>query len=314
MNWFAVVTLGLIGARCLAQLYLGAVNRRHVIEHRDVIPDAFKGAIEPGVYAKSVEYTLAKSRLNQFETVYEALILVAALFCGILPWSLSQFSARFGESPASMAAWLWIVGLALTIPHLPLEWFAQFRLEERFGFNTTTLRTWIGDRVKGILLAVLLGYPLLILILKIAEWTGAAWWVWAWAAIMLFQLLMLVLAPVIIMPLFNKFSPLPEGSLRARLLELAQRTGFRAQNIQVMDGSKRSRHSNAFFTGFGRFRRIVLFDTLVQQLTEPELEAVLAHEIGHYKKKHILRFIVLSAGLSFAGFYLLSVAAQQPWF
>jgi len=168
--------------------------------------------------------------------------------------------------------------------------------------------------VKGLALAALLGYPLLVLILKIVEWTGAAWWIWAWGALLGFQLLMLVLAPVVIMPLFNKFTPLPEGTLRERLLKLAGRTNFVANSIQVMDGSKRSRHSNAFFTGFGKFRKIVLFDTLVAQLNESELEAVLAHEIGHYKKKHIPKMLVFSALSSLAGFYLISVFAKQEWF
>jgi STE24 endopeptidase len=146
------------------------------------------------------------------------------------------------------------------------------------------------------------------------EWTGAFWWLWAWAALMVFQLLMVVLAPVLIMPLFNKFTPLPEGNLRERLLALGQRTGFLARSIQLMDGSKRSRHSNAFFTGFGRFRKIVLFDTLVQQLTEPELEAVLAHEIGHYKKKHIPKMLLWSAFTSLVAFYIVSLLAKQDWF
>src|SRR5262249_51522638 len=156
----------------------------------------------------------------------------------------------------------------------------------RFGFNTTTQKLWWSDRLKGLVLAVALGYPLLVLILKLVQWTGPWWWLWAWGALLVFQLLMTLIAPILILPLFNKFTPLPEGSLRARLLGLAARTRFRAAGIQVMDGSKRSRHSNAFFTGFGAARKIVLFDTLLEQLAEPELEAVLAHEIGHYKKKH----------------------------
>jgi STE24 endopeptidase len=195
-----------------------------------------------------------------------------------------------------------------------VEWYAQFRLEDRFGFNTTTPKLWWLDRLKGLLLSCVLGYPLLVLVLKLVEWTGHSWWLWAWGTVLAFQLLMAVLAPVLIMPLFNKFTPLPEGSLRERLLGLAERTRFRARSIQVMDGSKRSRHSNAFFTGFGRFRKIVLFDTLVQQLVEPELEAVLAHEIGHFKKKHIPKMLLASALGSLAGFYFLSVLAQQPWF
>ncbi|HYV26446.1 MAG TPA: M48 family metallopeptidase, partial [Candidatus Eisenbacteria bacterium] len=155
---------------------------------------------------------------------------------------------------------------------------------------------------------------LLVLVLKLVEWTGARWWWWAWGCVLGFQLLMVVLAPILILPLFNKFTPLPEGSLHERLLSLARRTGFRAQSIQIMDGSKRSRHSNAFFTGFGRFRKIVLFDTLIQQLAGPELEAVLAHEIGHYKKKHLLKILIWSAVSSLAGFYLISILANQAWF
>src|SRR5207245_1622733 len=143
---------------------------------------------------------------------------------------------------------------------------------------------------------------LLVLLLKLVQWTGESWWFWGWAALLSFQLLMSVLAPVLILPLFNKFTPLPEGSLRERLLGLAERTCFRARNVQVMDGSKRSRHSNAFFTGFGRFRKIVLFDTLIQQLAEPELEAVLAHEIGHYKKRHVPKMLAGSGGRFCWGF------------
>jgi STE24 endopeptidase len=155
---------------------------------------------------------------------------------------------------------------------------------------------------------------LLVRVLKCVEGAGGRWWLWAWAALLGFQLVMFVLAPVLILPLFNKFTPLPEGSLRERLLALAQRTGFRARAIEVMDGSKRSRHSNAFFTGLGRFRKIVLFDTLVAQLTEPELEAVLAHEIGHFKLKHILKHLLLSTAGSFVAFYLISALARAESF
>jgi len=202
----------------------------------------------------------------------------------------------------------------LALPGLPVDWFGQFRLEARFGFNTATQQTWWLDRLKGFLLALALGYPLLVLVLKFIEWADGWWWLWAWAAVLAFQLGMVVLAPVLILPLFNKFTPLPEGSLRARLVKLAGRTRFRARSIQVMDGSKRSRHSNAFFTGFGRLRKIVLFDTLVQQLTEPELEAVLAHEIGHYKKRHIPKMLVASALGSLLGFYVISWLARQAAF
>lgn len=313
-NGFAILILVLIAARCLAQFYLDFLNRGYVRKHSGAIPLAFRGMIDDATYRKSVEYTLAKSQISRVEILVETVVLCVVLFSGILPWAYQRVSIGWGDSIWAAAAYLWMTGAILTLPALPIEWYAQFRLEERFGFNSSTFGTWCMDRVKGFVLALLIGYPLLALLLKVISWTGSLWWLWAWVALTAFQLLMMVLAPVIILPLFNKFTPLPEGGLRDRLLQLAQRTGFQARNIQVMDGSKRSRHSNAFFTGFGKFRRIVLFDTLIQQLLEPELEAVLAHEIGHYQKKHILRFLIASVTLSLAAFWLLSLLAGQPWF
>lgn len=304
----------LILARLTAELWLASLNRRHVLAHADAVPEAFRGVVDEATYKKSVEYTLAKASFGNIEEVYSTAVLLVILFSGLLPFGLHFFEIHLGGSAWAMAAFLFAVGFAISLPGLPLDWYGQFRLEQRFGFNTSTQKTWWLDRVKGFLLAAALGYPLLTLILKIVEWAGASWWLWAWGALMGFQLLMLVLAPVLIMPLFNKFTPLPEGSLRERLLTLAQRTGFVAKSIQVMDGSKRSRHSNAFFTGFGKFRKIVLFDTLIQQLSEPELEAVLAHEIGHFKKKHIPKMLIFSTLSSLGGFYLVSLLAKQEWF
>ncbi len=314
MNIVVWLTLGLILARLAAERWLASLNRRHVLAHAGEIPPAFRGIIDEPTYKKSVAYTLAKERFGNIEETWSTAVLLVVLFSGVLPWGFQSFSHGLGESAWAMAAFLFATGLAMSLPGLPFDWFSQFRLEEKFGFNTTTPKIWWSDRLKGLLLAVVLGYPLLVLILKIVQWTGVWWWLWAWAALLAFQLLMLVLAPVLILPLFNKFTPLPEDGLRERLLALSKRTRFRAQSIQLMDGSKRSRHSNAFFTGFGRFRKIVLFDTLVQQLTEPELEAVLAHEIGHYKKKHIPKLLAFSAVSSLAGFYLISVLARQEWF
>ena len=307
------IATGLVFARLTTELWLSHLNRRHVLAHADEVPSAFKEIVDAATYAKSVKYTLAKGRFGQIADAYNALVLLGILFSGVLPWAFHFFTGHLGTS-AWAAAILFAVGLAMSLPGLPFDWFEQFRLEEQFGFNTTTPKTWWLDRLKGLLLAVVLGYPLLVLILKFVEWTGGHWWLWAWAALLAFQFLMMVLAPVLILPLFNKFTPLPEGGLRERLLALAKRTDFHASHIQVMDGSKRSRHSNAFFTGFGRLRKIVLFDTLIQQLTETELEAVLAHEIGHFKKKHIPKMLAFSALSSFAGFFLISFLARQEWF
>jgi STE24 endopeptidase len=314
VNIVVWLTLGLILARLAAELWLAALNRRHVLAHAGEMPPAFRGIIDEPAYKKSVAYTLAKGRFGNIEDTCSTAVLLIVLFSGVLPWAFHLFSHGPGQSAWTMAAFLFTTGLAVSLPGWPFDWYTQFRLEQKFGFNTTTPKIWWSDRLKGLLLAMALGYPLLALILKIVQWTGAGWWLWAWATLLAFQLLMAVLAPVLILPLFNKFTPLPEGDLRERLLDLARRTQFRARGIQLMDGSKRSRHSNAFFTGFGRFRKIVLFDTLVQQLTGPELEAVLAHEIGHFKKKHIPKMLLFSAVSSLVGFYLISVLARQEWF
>lgn len=305
---------GLIVVRWAGQGILNQLNRRNVLKHAGWVPAAFRGQIDDATYAKSVSYTLAKNRLSQVNDAWSAIVLLVVLWSGVLPWVFEIFQNRFGTGAWGGSGFLFVVGFALSIPGLPLEWHHQFRLEERFGFNTTTQRLWWMDRLKGLLIAVLLGYPLLVLILKLVEWTGSSWWLWAWGAVLLFQLVLLVAAPMLILPLFNKFTPLADGSLRDRLLKLGERTGFSAKTIQVMDGSKRSRHSNAFFTGFGRFRKIVLFDTLIAQLSEPELESVLAHEIGHYKKRHIPKMLVGSALSSLGAFYVLSVLARQGWF
>ena len=309
--WFAA---GLILAKFLAEQWLSLLNRRHVLAHANAVPAAFKDTVDEATYGKSVQYTLARGGFARFEHAFDTLLLLLVLFSGALPWTFDFFRTQFGSSAWAMAGFIFSVGLALALPGLPVGWVEQFRLEARFGFNTTTQKTWWLDRLKGLLLALLLGYPLLVLVLKFVEWTGAWWWLWAWGALLAFQVVMMVLAPVLILPLFNKFTPLPEGSLRERLVKLAERTTFRTRSLQVMDGSKRSRHSNAFFTGFGGFRKIVLFDTLIAQLGEPELEAVLAHEIGHYQRKHIPKMLGWAAVSSLGAFYAISVLARQEWF
>ena len=308
------VAAALILARWAAERWLDHLNRRNVLAHAGTVPDVFRETIDAATYAKSAEYTLAKARFGAIEATFDAVVLAVVLFSGVLPWWFGWFAERFGESAWAIAAFLFGTGMLLSLSGLPFAWHAQFQLEEHFGFNTTTPKIWWLDRLKGLVLAVVLGYPLLALILKLVEWIGPHWWLWAWGCVLGFELVMLVLAPVLIMPLFNKFTPLPEGGLRERLLALAGRTGFRARSIQMMDGSKRSRHSNAFFTGFGRFRKIVLFDTLMQQLSEPEIEAVLAHEIGHYKKRHIPKTLVWSAASLLFMFCAVAWLSRQEWF
>ena len=314
MSRFAIIALVLILARAITELWLSRLNQQHVRAHANELPIAFREVINDAKYRRSVDYTLAKSCFGDIGNVFDTVVLIVALFSGVLPWAFARFSASFGTSIWAMARFLFLIGVALSVLGLPFAWYAQFKLEQRFGFNTTTMKTWIFDRVKGLLLALLLGYPLLALVLKIIERTGANWWLWAATVVIAFQLLLMLVAPAVIMPLFNKFTPLPEGTLRERLFALAQRTGFPTRSIEVMDGSKRSRHSNAFLTGFGRFRKIVLFDTLIGQLTETELESVLAHEIGHYKKRHVVKLLGLSIAGVFVAFGTIAWLARQKWF
>ena len=314
MEPLLIIVLILLAAQVLAKLWLEQINCRHALSHAHSVPSAMKDTIDEATYRKSIDYTLAKSRLHQVEIVFSAVILAILLASGILPKWYELWIETFGESGAAKAGFMFALALASSLLGLPLDWHAQFHLEQRFGFNTTTPRLWWLDRIKGFGLSLLLGYPLLWLVLGLVNLAGSWWWLWAWAVILGFQLLLTVLAPVLILPLFNKFTPLPEGTLRERLVRLANRTDFKARAIQVMDGSKRSRHSNAFFMGFGKFRKIVLFDTLVEQLEEGELEAVLAHEIGHYRRKHIPRMLAFSAVTLLLGLYLVAWLSTQPWF
>jgi STE24 endopeptidase len=304
----------LIGLRLAAQLLLNALNASEVRRHAAGPPPAVAAILDQATYVKAVDYTLAKLRLGSLEEIYEAAVLAAVVFSGLLPWLYAPFQTWAPARAWSGALFLLAVGALLSLPSLPFDWWGQFRLEQRFGFNQSTLRLWVTDKLKGLLLLLLIGFPLLWALLGLVRGTGDLWWLWGFALLFGFQLVMIVLYPKLILPLFNKLTPLAEGDLRTRLLALADRTGFRAQTIQVMNGSKRSAHSNAFFTGFGRFRRIVLYDTLVAQLAQPELEAVLAHEIGHYKRGHILKMLAVSAMLQLGGFALIAWLARSAWF
>ena len=304
----------LIGLRLAAQLLLNALNASEVRRHAVGPPPAVAAIMDHATYVKAVDYTLAKLRLGSLEEIYESAVLAAVVFSGLLPWLYAPFQTWAPGRAWSGALFLLAVGMLLSLPSLPFDWWGQFRLEQRFGFNQSTLRLWVTDKLKGLLLLLLIGFPLMWALLGLVRGTGGSWWLWGFALLFGFQLVMIVLYPKLILPLFNKLAPLAEGDLRTRLLALADRTGFRAQTIQVMDGSKRSAHSNAFFTGFGRFRRIVLYDTPVAQLAQPELEAVLAHEIGHYKRGHILKMLAVSAVLQLGGFALIAWLARSAWF
>ncbi|HEY9250259.1 MAG TPA: M48 family metallopeptidase, partial [Rariglobus sp.] len=265
-------------------------------------------------YRKSVDYTLAKNRFGVWSMIFDTGVLLLVLASPVLSRLYDAIGGWSMDGKWDDALFILFAGVLLSIPGLPFDWWGQFRLEERFGFNKATPGLWISDKLKGLALMMVIGFPLLWALLSLVDWVGASWWWWGFGLLFGFQLLMMVLYPKLIMPLFNKLTPLPEGELRARLLALSDRTGFKASTIEVMDGSKRSGHSNAFFTGFGRFRRIVLFDTLIAQLTPAELEAVLAHEVGHYRRGHIPKTLALSATIQLGAFAAIAWLAGSGWF
>ncbi|MDB6128796.1 MAG: Ste24 endopeptidase [Verrucomicrobia bacterium] len=309
------ITAALMVLRLVGELVLSALNRAEVRRHAGEAPPAVAAIMDPATYAKSVAYTLEKSRFGVISGIFDALLLALIIFGGVLPWLFARVAAWGAQGTVwSHVLFILFAGVLLSIPSLPFDWWEQFRLEQKYGFNKSSPALWITDKLKALVLSFVIGFPLLWALLSLVKWVGASWWIWGFALVFVFQLLMLVLYPKLILPLFNKLTPLPDGDLRVRLLALGDRTGFRAKAIEVMDGSKRSGHSNAFFTGFGRFRRIVLFDTLINQLGPDELEAVLAHEIGHYRRGHIPKMIAISAAMMFGGFAVIAWLARSPWF
>lgn len=297
-----------------AELVLESVNRGHVLKFSKEAPEGLGDVMDADTYTKSNEYTLAKSRFGSMVLVFDAVVLAVVVLSGVLPVLFGWWSERFGDSNMYSALFLIAVTTLMSIPGIPFDYWSQFKIEERFGFNRSTLKLWITDKIKGGIIGFLIGFPLLWLLISLVGWLGSAWWIYAFIIMMAFQLLMMVLYPMLIMPLFNKLSPLEEGPLRDRLMALSDRAGFKAKTIQVIDGSKRSGHSNAYFTGFGKFRRIVLYDTLIEQLSEEELEAVLAHEIGHYKKGHIPKMIAVSALMMLAAFWIIDFLLHSSAF
>jgi STE24 endopeptidase len=278
------------------------------------MPPELRGVLSQEECNRAAAYTLAKGLFARVETCYDTLLLLAVVFSGVLPWAWRTTTGWWGDTASAAAAFIFAVGLGISVLSLPFRWCAQFLLEDRFGFNTTRPALWWSDRLKNVCLSLVLAYPLLYLILKFVDWTEPWWWLWAWTAVMVVQFLLAVLGPTFILPWFNRFSPLPAGPLRDRLLALAARTGFRTGEIHVMDGSRRTRHLNAFFTGLGRLRRVVLFDTLVERLDAAEIEAVLAHEIGHYQRQHVLKMLLASTVFVLGGFWLTGWLAYRDWF
>ena len=299
------------------KLWLATRQMRHVAAHRNSVPPAFARSVTLSAHQRAADYTLAKGRFGLLTTAFGSVVLLGwTLLGGLDALNVAVRDAvepRFGEMAYQVAllAAFTLIGALLD---LPFELYGTFGIEQRFGFNRTTWKLYVVDLLKASAVGVVIGLPLAAAVLWIMGATGAMWWLWAWGAWAAFNLLAMVLYPTLIAPLFNKFTPLADDALKSRVQSLMQRCGFAAKGLFVMDGSRRSAHGNAYFTGLGAAKRVVFFDTLLDKLSPPEVEAVLAHELGHFKHRHITQRIVLMFGISLAGLALLGWLASRPWF
>ena len=314
---FTVMFATVLLVGLLVRFYLASRQIRHVMRHRPTVPTAFSSTISLASHQKAADYTVTKARFGLLEMAFGAAVLLGWTLLGgvdTLNQLLSRTSlAQYGALVPGLAL-LAIFGAISGVIDLPFRLYSTFRIEERFGFNKMTLNLWLGDLVKSTLVGVVIGLPVVALMLWLMRSAGALWWLWAWGAWMGFNLLVLVLYPTVVAPLFNKFKPLEDESLKTRVTALMARCGFAAKGLFVMDGSKRSAHANAYFTGFGAAKRVVFYDTLLKQLNPAEVDAVLAHELGHFKHKHIIKRIVSMFAVNLVGFALLGWVSTQTWF
>jgi STE24 endopeptidase len=286
---------------------LTLLNLGHARKNAEAVPAAFAGIVDAETHRRSVRYALAHGTFGLVSGAVSSVALLVVILTGFLG-HLDSLARGLPIHPYFQGIlFMAAVSLLFGVIRLPFSLYSTFVLEARFGFNRTTPRLYVIDMLKGLAVSAVLGIPVLLALFWFMDRTGPFWWIWAFGAMTAFQLVMSILAPLVIAPLFNKFTLLPDGSLKDRISDLASRLGFRTKGIFVVDSSKRSRHSNAYFTGLGRAKRIVLFDTLVSSHTEEEIVSVLAHEIGHEKRNHVKKGLAISVALSLAGFWILSL-------
>jgi STE24 endopeptidase len=311
---FTLAFAGFLTLNLLLKLWLAHRQIRHVSQHRSTVPEAFREVISLQAHQKAADYTVAKLRLGHWDLAIDAAMLLAWTLLGGLgaldAWLVEISGSGMLQQLLLVMGFMLISGLV----NLPLSFYQTFKVEQHFGFNNMTVGLWLSDLVKGTALGLVLGLPLLWAILWLMESGGNQWWFLAWVLLVSYQLFVMWLAPNYIMPLFNKFQPLDDAQLQARVDALMQRTGFKSDGFFVMDGSRRSAHSNAFFTGLGKQKRVVFFDTLLKQLSPTEMEAVLAHELGHAKLNHIPKSMLRSFAVSLLGMAALGWLSTQVWF
>lgn len=296
------------------KFWLAGRQMRHVALNRGTVPSPFEGTISLAAHQKAADYTIAKARVGLAEMAFGAAVLLGWTLLGGLDLLNRGLMEWLGPGMAQQLALFAAFALIGGLLDLPFSLYQTFVVEERFGFNKMTLGLWVRDLAKGLALALALGLPLLWVVLWLMGAGGSMWWLYAWVVLVAYQLFVMWIAPTFILPLFNKFTPLQDEAVKDRVTRLMERCGFAAKGLFVMDGSKRSAHANAFFTGFGRNKRVVFFDTLLAQLSPTELEAVLAHELGHFKRRHILKRMALGFTVSLAALAVLGWLSRQAWF
>lgn len=311
----ASLFLILVVMTTLTRVWLGIRHMRHIAAHREAVPAAFSASIDLTAHQKAADYSIAKTRLGLSESVTQALLLLLFTLGGLLEWLDQAYMQTFIEAPILRGALVIVSVLLLSsLVEIPFDYFKTFTVDAHFGFNKMSRRMFFVDMLKHALLAVLLGTPILFAALWLMAGAGDYWWFYLWLVWSVFNLLMLAVYPTLIAPLFNKFTPLQDIDLRDRIESLLGKCGFKSQGLFVMDGSSRSSHGNAYFTGFGANKRVVFFDTLLERLGGDEIEAVLAHELGHFKHHHVIKRIVMMFCISFAGLALLGWLKEQAWF
>ncbi|HLQ26439.1 MAG TPA: M48 family metallopeptidase [Acidiferrobacterales bacterium] len=314
MNSFTFLFVSLLALMLLVRVWLAQRHILHVVKHRAAVPEAFKEKIPLSAHTKAADYTVAKTSFGILETGVSGLLLVLWTLGGGLDFLDHLWRSLHLGPLATGTAFILSVFLIMGLLDLPFELYQTFVIEQRFGFNKTGAKTFITDLMKKLLLSALIGVPLLLAVLWLMQEMGARWWLYVWMLWTAFSLSLLWAYPALIAPLFNKFRPLAKETLVTRIQSLLERTGFKSRGVFVMDGSRRSAHGNAYFTGLGRNKRIVFFDTLLDSLNESEIEAVLAHELGHFKRRHVIKRMLLMFGMSFLGLALLGWLMQQAWF
>ena len=296
------------------KFWLASRQIRHVAQNRNAVPTAFAEKIALAAHQKAADYTITKSRFGLLELAWGTVIAITWTLLGGLSMLNQWLAGVMGHGIAQQVALLASFVAVGSLADLPFTLYQTFVIEERFGFNKTSLRLWLQDFIKSLLLSALIGLPFITLVIWMMGATGPWWWLWVWGVWMGFNLLALLIYPTWIAPLFNKFQPLEDPQVKERVSQLMARCGFTSKGFFVMDGSKRSAHANAYFTGFGASKRVVFYDTLLAQLSPPEVDAVLAHELGHFKHKHVIKRIVSMFAISLLGFFALGWLSQQLWF